>query len=138
MMPRKLRLAAFAFAIAGIMIITGTTAATPVDGTWAIRDLILDIFGCQNLVCGRVAWTKDPKRRQADCGRTIVWGLSPSGPSEWDGGSIYDPTDGNTYRLKATLNSDGTLHARIFRGLPVFGKTEILRRVAAGSRSGWC
>ena len=54
------------------------------------------------------------------------------------GGSIYDTTDGNTYRLNATLNPDGTLHARIFRGVPLFGKTEILRRVKAGSQPGWC
>jgi uncharacterized protein (DUF2147 family) len=137
-MPRKLGRAALVVAVAGVMTVTGALAATPVDGAWAIRDLILDIYGCQNFVCGRIAWTKDPKRRQTDCGRTIVWGLSPSGPNEWNGGSIYDTTDGNTYRLNATLNPDGTLHARIFRGVPLFGKTEILRRVKAGSQPGWC
>ena len=113
-------------------------AASPVEGAWAVQDLILEIYQCQDLVCGRVAWVKDPNRRKMDCGRTIVWGLSPSGPDTWDDGSIYDTTDGNTYRLNATLNPDGTLHARIFRGIPLFGKTEILRRVAAPSRSDWC
>jgi uncharacterized protein (DUF2147 family) len=81
---------------------------------------------------------KDPQRRRLDCGRTIVWGLSPAGPAAWSGGSIYDPTDGNTYRLNATLQPDGTLHARIFRGVPLFGKTEVLRKVPPRSMDGWC
>jgi uncharacterized protein (DUF2147 family) len=113
-------------------------AASPVDGSWVIRDLVLDIFNCHGSVCGRVAWTKDPRERQKDCGRTIVWGLSQDGPETWSGGSIYDPTDGNTYRLSATLQPDGTLRARIYRGIPLFGKTEILRRVQPRSLGGWC
>jgi uncharacterized protein (DUF2147 family) len=120
------------------MFSCGPSRAAPVEGAWAIQDLILDIYQCDTFICGRVAWVKDPKRRQLDCGRTIVWGLSPSGPETWDDGSIYDTTDGNTYRLNATLSSDGTLHARIFRGVPLFGKTEILRKVSSRSRPGWC
>lgn len=112
--------------------------ASPVDGSWAVRDLVLDIFNCEGSVCGKVAWTKDPHRRRNECGRTIVWGLSPDGPQAWSGGSIFDPTDGNTYHLSATLETDGTLHARIYRGIPLFGKTEILRRVSSRSLDGWC
>ena len=33
-----------------------TASAGPVEGAWAIRDLILDIYQCQDFVCGRVAW----------------------------------------------------------------------------------
>jgi uncharacterized protein (DUF2147 family) len=113
-------------------------SAAPVEGAWAIHDLILEIYQCQDFMCGRVAWVKDPHRRKQDCGRTIVWGLSASGPETWSDGSIYDTTDGNTYRLNAALNPDGTLHARIFRGIPLLGKTEILRRVQARSQPGWC
>jgi hypothetical protein len=63
----------------GLKISSWPVAAAPVDGKWAIQDLILEIYGCQNFVCGRVAWTKDPHRRELDCGRTIVWGLSRRG-----------------------------------------------------------
>jgi uncharacterized protein (DUF2147 family) len=45
------------------------------------------------------------------------------------GGSILDPNDGKTYRLSATYEPDGTLRARIFVGVPILGKTEILKRV---------
>jgi uncharacterized protein (DUF2147 family) len=123
---------------ASIMMGCWPASAGLVEGAWAIHDLILEIYQCQDLMCGRVAWVKDPHRRKLDCGRTIVWGLSPSGPETWGDGSIYDTTDGNTYRLNATLDPDGTLHARIFRGVPLFGKTEILRRVEARSQPGWC
>jgi uncharacterized protein (DUF2147 family) len=132
--PRKIGLAAFI--VAGSII--GQASAAPVEGAWAVHDLILEIYKCRDLMCGRVAWVKDPKRRQKDCGRTIVWGLSQSGPGTWDDGSIYDTTDGNTYRLNATLNPDGTLHVRIFRGVPLFGKTEVLNKVASRSQPGWC
>ena len=112
--------------------------AVPVGGTWKVHDLVLDVFDCDKSVCGKVVWTKSPQRRQADCGRTIVWGLSPDGPGAWSGGSIYDTTDGNTYRLSATLEADGTLHARIYRGVPLLGKTEVLTRVPPRSLDGWC
>jgi uncharacterized protein (DUF2147 family) len=67
--------------------------ASSVDGSWKIRDLVLDIFSCPQSICGKIAWTKDPHRRQTDCGQTIVWGLSQTGPDKWSGGSIYDPKD---------------------------------------------
>src|ERR1700752_4078581 len=38
--------------------------ASSVDGSWKIRDLVLDIFSCQQSICGKIAWTKDPHRRQ--------------------------------------------------------------------------
>jgi uncharacterized protein (DUF2147 family) len=137
MVPRKKTVLAGIVAVA-MMVCSWPASAAPVEGPWSIRDLILEIYRCQDFVCGRVAWVKDPKRRQLDCGRTIVWGLAPAGPGTWNEGSIYDTTDGNTYRLNATLNPDGTLHARIFRGIPLIGKTEILRRVERGSQTEWC
>lgn len=112
--------------------------ASSVNGSWKIRDLVLDIFDCQQSICGKIAWTKDPNRRETDCGRTIVWGLSQTGPDRWSDGSIYDPTDGSTYSLSASLEPNGTLRARIYRGIPLFGKTEILTRVASRSLDGWC
>jgi uncharacterized protein (DUF2147 family) len=112
--------------------------ASSMNGTWRIENLVLDIFDCQLQVCGRIVWIGDPSRRPSQCGRTIVWGLSPSGPAEWKGGSIFDPDDGNTYRLSASFQSDGTLHARIFRGIELFGKTKVLKRVDISALSGRC
>lgn len=131
-------LAVLAAIAVGIMARPAPAVATPVAGIWGINDVVLDIFDCDASVCGKIVWTKDVDRRRLDCGRTIVWGLSPDGKESWTGGSIYDPTDGETYRLSATLEPDGTLRARIYRGTPLFGKTKILRRVSARSLDGWC
>jgi uncharacterized protein (DUF2147 family) len=113
-----------------LLLMTGFqySEASRVDGAWIIGDLVLNIFDCQHLVCGRIAWLKEPARRHSQCGKTIVWGLESRGPNEWAGGSILDPDDGHTYRLSAELATDGTLRARIFEGIPIFGKTEILQR----------
>ena len=111
---------------------------SPADGAWLINDLVLDIFDCQHLVCGRIVWIGDPARRPAQCGKTVVWGLQAQGRNEWADGSILDPDDGRIYRLAATLETDGTLHARIFKGVPLFGRTEILTRVDIRSLTGRC
>jgi uncharacterized protein (DUF2147 family) len=109
-----------------------------VDGAWMIRDLVLNIFECQQQFCGRIAWVRDPHRRPTQCGKTIVWGLASDGTAKWTNGSIYDPDDGTTYRLSASLQPDGTLNARIYKGIPLFGRTEILRRVDPQSLQGRC
>ena len=116
----------------------GNAQASSMDGTWRIENLVLAIFDCQPKICGRIVWIGDPARRGSQCGKTIVWGLSPSGPSEWKGGSIFDPDDGNTYRLSASFEPDGALHARIFRSIELFGRTKVLTRVDASSLSGLC
>jgi uncharacterized protein (DUF2147 family) len=103
--------------------------ASRADGEWMVKDLVLSIFDCDHLVCGRIAWLKDPARRPFQCGKTIVWGLVGRGPNEWTGGSILDPDDGRTYQLSAKLQADDTLNARIFKGVPLLGKTEVLKRI---------
>jgi uncharacterized protein (DUF2147 family) len=132
-------IAASLFTVSALSMGSVARAAAPsVTGTWLIRDLVLRIFDCESHVCGRIVWLRDPKRRPAQCGRTIVWGLKANGPDEWSGGSILDPDNENTYRLSAVFQPDGTLRARIFKGMPVLGRTEILRRVDLREFSGQC
>lgn len=116
----------------------GAEATAPADGQWMIRNLVIDIFDCANLVCGRIVWLGEPAKRASQCGRTIIWGLAQQSRFVWTGGSILDPNDGKTYRLSATYEADGTLHARIFIVAPIFGKTEILKPVDMKSLQGLC
>jgi uncharacterized protein (DUF2147 family) len=91
-------------------------SASSVDGTWKIRNLVLEISTCDNRhICGVVAWTGDVRRRAADCHRTIVWGLLPDNPSSWSGGSIFDPTDGKTCDLSASLKPVGAVISGMIR-----------------------
>jgi len=115
-----------------------SAAASPVDGTWIIDDLGLDLFDCQNSVCGRIVWIKDPRRRPSQCGRMIIWGLAAAGASEWTGGSILDPDDETTYRLSAILQPDGAIRARIYKGVQIVGRTKILTRIDLQSLAGRC
>ena len=119
-----------------LMAGAGTAQASSVDGTCRVRDLVLHIFDCEQSLCGRIVWLEDTGRRASQCGKTIIWGLEAKGPSDWAGGSILDPNNGTTYQLSASYEPDGTLHARIFEGAPIIGKTEILKRVDAQSWSG--
>jgi len=100
--------------------------------------MVLEIFDCKTQVCGRIVWLEDLTRRASQCGELIVWGLKPTGASEWAGGSIHDPDDGATYNLSANYWPDGTLRARIYRGIELLGQTKILRRVQPHSLQGWC
>jgi uncharacterized protein (DUF2147 family) len=134
----KRRMTAILAASVLLMVGIGKAEASPVDGTWIIRDLVLHIFDCEQSVCGRIVWIKDERRRPSQCGKTIIWGLEAKGPTDWAGGSILDPNNGKTYQLSATYEPDGTLRARIFKGVPLLGKTEILKRVDVHKLTGPC
>ena len=108
------------------------------NGTWRIENLVLEIFDCQQLVCGRIVWIGDETLRPTQCGKTIVWGLAQATPTAWNDGAILDPTDGKTYRLSATFQPDGELRARIFIGFEPLGQTKMLKRVDIRSFSGRC
>lgn len=49
-------------------------------------------------------------------GMRILWGMSKDG-SEWEGGRIFDPEKGKSYRCKLWLGKDGRLNVRGYLGL---------------------
>ena len=117
------------------------SAEIPVpDGTWLVSQRIaFDIFPCQGALCGRIAWLRNPALRTAEmCSRTIIWGLASAGPSQWNGGWFYDPENGATYRVSAHVDDPDRISARIYKGIAMFGRTEIMTRISARSLPGWC
>lgn len=42
------------------------------------------------------------------------------------------------YRISARLTSADLIVARIYLGIPIFGKTKTLQRVPHGTAEGWC
>lgn len=110
------------------------------DGTWLVSERVaFDIFPCKGALCGRIAWLRNPALRTTTmCGRTIVWGLTAAGPSQWDDGWFFDPEDGQTYNVSAHVETIDRISARIYRGIPLFGRTENLTRISAHSLPGWC
>jgi uncharacterized protein (DUF2147 family) len=110
------------------------------DGTWLVAERVaFDIFPCHNALCGRITWLRNPALRTPEmCGRTIVWGLTSDGPSQWNDGWFFDPEDGATYNVSAHVDTTDRISARIYRGVPIFGHTEVLTRISAHSLPGWC
>src|SRR5215469_4377226 len=107
------------------------------------------------LADGRIVWLLRPRtpagqpdldtlnpepslRRRHLCGLTIIWGLQPGAPGHWTGGWLYDPKDGVTYDVTAELTSPTTISARVYRGVPLFGRTETLVRDPQLSFDGRC
>lgn len=130
-------------------------AAIP-QGVWLMDGRVaVQIFECEGLMCGRIVWLRVPRdaegqlnldkknsvpalRQRKLCGLTILWGLRPTGSKRWVDGWFYNPQDGKAYSVTAQLKSDDILVARIYVGVPVFGKTKTLVRVAHGTTEGWC
>jgi uncharacterized protein (DUF2147 family) len=141
------------FAVPGAAVsATGSDAgACVVVGTGAA----LEIFDCGGLLCGRIAWLRkardsagrpvqddenpDPAFRQRPlCGLTVLHGLRPAGPDRWNSGSLYNPDDGQTYRVSAKLRSADVLVARTYVGVPLFGETKTLQWIAGLGLDGRC
>ena len=140
-----------------LLFIFGRPASSEVpDGTWMLANRVaVEVFECSGLTCGRIVWLVRPRtpsgqldvdhlnpdaslRQRPLCGLTILWGLQADGPGHWSNGSLYDPQDGNTYDVTAERIAPDSLSARIYRGVPLFGRTEILIRDPELSFDGRC
>ena len=74
---------------------------------------------------------KNPKKALQDkpiIGLQIVQGMKAKSESTWDGGTIYDPENGKTYKAKMSLEGD-TLKVRGFIGFSLLGRTSVWTRV---------
>jgi uncharacterized protein (DUF2147 family) len=139
------------FAVPG----TAVSAIVP-EGAWFIDGAAaVQIFDCSGQLCGRIIWLRtardtagrlvrdnknpEPASRQRPlCGLTILHGLQPAGLDHWNSGSLYNPHDGQTYRVSAELRSADVFVARIYLGVPLFGETKTLLRVPRFRSEGWC
>lgn len=126
-MMRRLTLTALALGLAA----GPALAADPAEGVWLTqaKDAKVRIAPCPakaGQLCGEVVWLRVPNTPEGQPkhdehnpdarlrGRPII-GLSmirdfrPAGAGRWDGGTIYDPHSGKTYKSKMRVAADGTL-----------------------------
>jgi uncharacterized protein (DUF2147 family) len=134
------RIALAAIALVSLQMPCARGQSTVPDGTWLVSQRVaFDIYPCQNALCGRIVWLRNPALRTTDmCGRLLVWGLTADGPMQWGGGWFFDPENGATYDLSARMETIDRISARIYRGVAMFGRTELLTRIEARSLPGWC
>lgn len=142
-----------ALAIAAALCLAGTSAlAQPSPaGLWKTIDddgkterSHVRIAEAGGVLSGRIEKIADPTRQDARCkdcegarkdqpvlGMTIIEGVKrASGADHWDSGTILDPNNGKTYKVRMTLKDGGrVLEVRGYVGMPLLGRTQTWQRV---------
>lgn len=99
-------------------------AASP-EGVWRTpsRGGVVELSACGQALCGRLLTTNgisanpllpDGKNRDPALRTRVLKDLQivqgfTGGPTEWTGGTVYNPVDGGTYRGKIVLVDDDRL-----------------------------
>ena len=153
---RLARAALLAAATIGLGTSRADAQAPVPQGVWLYdAKAAVQIYGCEDRMCGRIQWLLVPRnpegqldrdkhnpdpvlRRRQLCGLTMIWGLQPSGVDRWKNGWFYNPDDGATYRVSAYLKSADVIVVRIYVGVSLLGKTKTLVRVPQETSEGWC
>ena len=120
-----------------------------VVGTWATDEdkSHVEIAPCGLKFCGIIVWLKEPldddgklkhdvnnpnkiSRDRSIVGLPLLANFVASTEGNvWEDGTIYNPEDGKTYSCTLTLLDAETLKVRGYVGLPLFGKTQIWKRL---------
>jgi len=146
------------FSLAILVFLASNAAAQKPEaivGKWLVeeKDSQIEIYPCEGKFCGKIIWLKEPnypaddskgmagkpkvdrenpeasKRGNPILGMNLVWGFTHSGENVWEGGFIYNPREGKTYKCKMTLENPDRLKVRGFIGISLIGKTNIWSRV---------
>ena len=118
--------------------------SNPMLGNWSEPGgSTIEIYRCDDALCLRLAGISPKAPATTDihnpdaslrtrplCGLVIGQGFHISGNTA-DGGELYDPKSGKTYRGAITHEGD-TLHLRGYLGIKLFGRTETWTRTGPG------
>ena len=145
---RKLSILLVLWLFASTISAAAAPGASP-EGYWrtAGGNGIVEITHCgaDGALCGKIAWFRldpndpnpqgldlknpDPSRRSRPlCGLIFMYGFRPNGLGHWDGGTVYDVENGNTYSVMITLRPDGKLDLHGYIGISLLGRSEIWTR----------
>lgn len=142
--------------IIGLLLgVSPAIAADPdaVMGLWTTRDgkAKVEIFKCGERYCGKLAELKEPNYPANDSkgmggkpkidrenpspalgarpllGLQILQDFTFNGDT-WEGGTIYDPENGKTYKCKMKIDGANKLDVRGFIGISMIGRTETWSR----------
>jgi uncharacterized protein (DUF2147 family) len=100
----------------------------------------------ENKYGGKIVWLKEPNRADGSVkkddknpdknkqsntilGLNNLLGFTYAGDKSYEGGSIYDPENGKTYKCVMTLDDDNTLKVRGYVGIQMLGRTDTWKRV---------
>lgn len=119
-------------------------AADPgIEGLYwtAEGDGLISICKSDDILTGVIAWQQVPSRddnnpdpelrRREVTGITFLSGFKQNPRSaKWEGGRVYSPDNGRTYKGKVWLEDDDTLKMRGYIGVSLLGRTAVFKRVS--------
>lgn len=133
------------FFIASLPLFSQGSSA--VTGKWYTKNKksVVKIYKSGDQYHGKIVWLKNPRnddgsvkrdvnnpksslRDRKILGLRILKGFSYDGDGEWDGGKIYDPEKGKTYKAQMELKSKNKLEVRGYVGVPALGRSTIWKR----------
>lgn len=132
-----------------LFVMSGATraqSANGIEGLWLTQNerAAISIEACEDgaSLCGKIAWIIDggmqvdeknedtALRARPLCGLRILYGFHQGKePNEWLDGKIYKADDGDVYNASVTLVDTNRLRLRGYVGIPLFGKTQMWKRV---------
>ncbi|MGJ8725495.1 MAG: DUF2147 domain-containing protein [Roseibacillus sp.] len=116
--------------------------ADPIEGVWKMSDgkATMKLTIEKGKLVGRITDVKDKSRthdtKNPDSkmrgrkiiGLPIVWGFYRKG-DKWEGGRVYDSSDGKTYKGKIWMEGKDKMIMRGFVGVSLLGKSAQWNRV---------
>ena len=126
-----------------LIFAAAATTANPIIGRWYTpgAKAVVDIAACGKQLCGTIisaapfpatgapprdSRNPDPAlRNRSIVGVRLLSGFIPDG-SGWKSGTIYNPTNGKTYRSELAFGGDGRL--KVSGCVAIFCQTQIWRR----------
>jgi uncharacterized protein (DUF2147 family) len=116
-------------------------------GRWITEsgNLEVDIAPCGDALCGTVVRVlanrsmspaggeMQPADTRSPLGMRVLTDFRPAEGAEWRG-RIYNREDGNTYDCLMELLDSDHLKIRGYKGLPLFGKTQVWQRAEGGTQ----
>lgn len=121
--------------------------ADKILGTWLseTKEGKIEIYRVGNKYYGKLVWSKnmyaadgktsnkdlnneDKKLRNRDLKNLVLLNNLVFDEDEYNGGTIYDPKNGSTYKCYMTLNGD-KLNIRGYIGISLIGRTSVWTRV---------
>jgi uncharacterized protein (DUF2147 family) len=140
-------------ALAGLLAVSAAMAQATPAGLWKSVDdstgkerSLVRITGTGGVYAGRIEKLLDPETPQGKLcdkcaddrkdkpvlGLEIIRGVKKSEDTDaqWDGGTILDPANGKSYKLRLTLAEEGRkLQVRGYIGTPMLGRSQVWTRV---------
>jgi uncharacterized protein (DUF2147 family) len=124
-------------------------------GFWVTQDHggVINIVPCDAGLCGYIVGLRtdhpagalvsdvhnpDPaKRNEPICGLHLMGDLKAvkGSAAKWDGGWVYDPESGSTYKAEMQLSGPNVLKLRGYLGITLFGRTETWKRESGDAKN---